>query len=781
MKLKRIMALFLVLCMVHVLPAFAGNGYATRGEVADYLLSAADFYNPGVVKNDIIKGYEDGSLHEERSVTRAEALVMLKRAFGDIPEPEGHNKRVALKAEDFNDVPQWARKELKDVFDSGIVAGTGKNIFSPDDNVTLEQLELFVKRMYALYGKNPCDDFYATANKEILENMTISHGEYMNGTFYMVQADSATQVYNIIKKAVDGTNKKGTPEQKIADMYKCFVDTNAINRTSVKPIESYIKEIDDVKNMGELSIVQDRLSKDLCVNPFMEFGLTADMENSSKYMLCFSSFTPLMHKEFYFEEDEKTQKAYVKYLETLLSVAGETKSDAEKKAVEYFEFEKKLSENMLSSQERYDVEKINNVYKFKKLESLFPDCDLEKLLDNMYLRKNDRVLVAEPQLMNAFSGMYNQSNIEILKTVAKITLMDMWGAELDTRVDNAVTEFENTLFGVEGSYTRSQKAEIMLKNVMPDYLGKIYVDEYFDQQSKQDVQRMALDIKEMFKQRIKNLDWMSETTKEKAIKKLDSMQIMIGYPDRFDSYIDGVEIVSPKDGGTLFANMLAIAKEAVKSRGMLQFAVRDRAAWQMETYTVNAGYDLTTNSIVFPAAILQKPLYDKNATYEENLGGIGYIIAHEMTHAFDNNGALFDENGNICNWWQEEDFKEFERLCDHVVAFYEGYETAPGILTNGTLTLSENVSDMGAASCITELLGKKENPDYKKLFYAMANTFASTYTREYAKYSLQSDPHADNKARINRVLVHIDEFYDEFDIKVGDGMYVAPEKRISIW
>ncbi len=780
MKIKRILSLLVVLCLAFGNITFASD-YATRGEVAGFLLQAADFYNPDVVKEDIIKGYEDGLLHEERNVTRAEALVMLKRAFGSLPEPKGHNKRVALIADDFKDIPSWAEEELQEIFNSGIVAGTASNTFSPHSYVTMEQMQLFVKRVYSLYGENPCDDFYATANKKILENMKISQGEYMNGTLSMMQSESALQVYNIIKKAVEGNNKKGTPEQKIADMYKCFVDTGTINKTSVKPIENYIKDIDSVKNIGELSLVQEKLSKDLLVNPFIEFNLTADMENSEKYMLCFSSFSPFMHKEFYFEEEEKSQKAYINYLKTLLVVAGESAVDAEEKALEYFEFEKHLANDMLSSEELYDVEKINNVYKFNKLESLFPDFDLKTALENMYLKKSDRVIVADTGLLEGFSAMYNQANIEVLKTAAKISLLDMWGTELDMRVDDAVTELEKTLFGMEGSYTRSQKAEIMLKNVMPDYLGKIYIEEYFDEKSKQDVLNMALDIKEMFKERIKKLDWMSVQTKEKAIKKLDSMHIMIGYPDRFDSFIDEIDIVPPEKGGTLFTNMLKIATETVKNRGMLQFMQRDRTAWPIETYTVNAGYDLTTNSIVFPAAILQYPLYDKKATYEENLGGIGYIIAHEMSHAFDNNGALFDENGNICNWWLSEDFEKFEKLCDDVVEFYNGYEPIAGVATNGTLTLSENVADLGAAACITELLGKRNRPDYKKLYCAMANNFATTYTREYARYALRNDPHADNKARINCVLVHLDEFYEAFDIKQGDGMFVEPENRIVIW
>lgn len=779
--IKRIMALLIVLCSFITSAAFAQPDYLTRGEVADYLLEAADFYNPGLERSDIIKGYSDGLLHEDWSVTRAEALVMLNRAYGTLPKPEGHNKRTALKAEEFDDVPLWAKSELEAVFESGIIAGTAKNKFSPDDNITATQLELFVKRVYALYGENPADDFYAAINKENLEQMKIPYGEYITGTLYELQSNSATQIHDIIYEAVRGKNTPGTPQQKIADLYECFVDTNSMDKTSVSPIKSYIDEIDEVKNIGELSLVQEKLSQDLCVNTFIDFALTADMEDSSKYILGFSVFTPFMNKEFYSEEKDASYDAYINYLETLLTVSGEDKNTAKENALKFFELEKKLAENMLSAQEYYDIEKINNVYKFNKLETMFPDFNFDKILESMYLTKDDKVIVFDTALMKDFSKVYNQSNIDVLKTVAKISLLDMWGAELDTRIYDAAAALEKTVFGVEGSYTRSQNAEIMIKNIMTDYLGKMYVEKYFDEQSKQDVLSIAYDIKEAFKNRIKNLSWMSEATKKKAVSKLDAMQIMIGYPDRFDSFMDSVDITSVKNGGTLFSNMLAITKASVKSLGTLQFVERDTATWQIETYTVNAGYDVTSNCIVFPAAILQKPLYDKDASYEENLGGIGYIIAHEMTHAFDSNGALFDENGNICDWWMPEDYSKFEKLCKKVVNFYHGYEAIPAMPINGELTLCENVADMGAAACITELLGKREDADYKKLFAAMAKTFVSTCTREYAKYAMQNDPHADGKARINCVVVHLDEFYDAYDVKEGDGMYVPPEKRIKIW
>ncbi len=780
MKIKRILSLFIVLHIITALPVFAKTEYATRGEVAEFLLSAADFYNPGVKKNDIIKGYEDGQLHEDWSVTRAEALVMLQRAFGKLPQPIGHCKCTGLQADDFNDIPEWAEKELGEVFDAGIVAGTAKNTFSPNDNVTMEQMRLFVNRTYSLYATNPADDFYASVNKDILENTNIQYGEYISGTLYDLQIKASTDIDAIIQNMIGNYHEKGSPEQKMTNLYQCILDEETINKNSISPIKSYFEKIDSADSISELSHVSLQLQQELCVSPFVSFSLVVDFKDSSRYMLSFSSFTPLMNKDVYFG-DEKIQNEYIEYIKTLLMTIDENEKIAEKEAKQYFEFEKNLAANMLSVQEMNDVKKIYNIYSYSKLKAMFPDCGLDDALKAHYLNQENDVMVFDVNLTKNFSKVYNDSNLDVLKTAAKVRVLSTWGSMLNTDIERASDNLENTLFGTEGYYTRGQKATLVLQNTMPEYLGELYVSQYFDEASKNDVLQMVKDIKEVFKKRIGKLQWMSDETKEKAVQKLDAMQIYVGYPDNFNSYLDNIDIISPENGGTYFNNMLTISKEAIRYNAMFQNAPVDYSEWLISPYTVNAGYNLTGNSITFPAAILQSPIYDKNASYEENLGGIGYIIAHEITHAFDSNGALFDENGNMEDWWQDSDYVAFEMLCDDVAEFYDGYEPIPAVRVDGQLTVSENVADLGAAECIIELAKEKNAVNYDAIFKAMANTFVTTYTREYAEYTSKFDPHADAKARINCVVVNIDEFYSTYDVKPGDGMYVAPEDRVEIW
>ena len=768
------------LIIITSIPVFAEDIYANRGEVADMLLNAADFYNEGVSRSDIIKGYSDGQLHEDWNVTRAEALVMLKRAFGNLPEPVGHNARVALVSENFNDIPQWAEAELQPLFDCGLVAGVEEGVFSPDSYVTKRQMELFINRVYALYATNVKDDFYATVNKETLETIKLPSGSATTGVFDMLQQTTSKQINKIINEAVSGKYAAGTPRRKIADFYSTITDTEKRNKDGVKPIKPYLESIDKVNNIGELTLLHHTLSQELCTEAFLGFSLTVDLENSSKYMLCFNVRRPYMNKEVY-TNDSTQINAYREYIESLLILSGEDEKTAAKNAKSFIAFETKLAENMLDAGEVNEIEKVYNVYSYNKICAMFPDFDMEQVLKGCSLKKDNKILVTDIRLTETFADMYNQSNIDVLKTAMKIAVISMWGETLNEDFAHAREKLDSEIFGIKSEYTQKDYAVQILTEVMPEYIGQIYVEKYFDEKSRADVERMAYDIIEVFKKRIASLLWMSESTKEIAVRKLDAINVKIGYPDEFKTYIDDVEILPSNKGGTYFNNMLSVTRAAVNHQGMMEGMEHDRNGWIIYPHTINACYDSSANDITFPAALLQAPLYDKNASYEENLGGIGYIIAHEITHAFDSSGAKFDENGNIENWWSNEDYRAFADLCDKAVDFFDGYEAISAVPNNGLLTLNENIADLGAVACITQLGKEKDNFDYKRLYTSMAKAWVNTRTREYAKYAMLTDFHSDPKVRINRVLVNYEEFYEAFGIEEGDGMYVPIEQRLTIW
>lgn len=780
MKLKRIITTILTAAMILGNTAFAANMYVTRGEVADMLLSAADDYNPTALRSDIIKGYGgDGELHEDWNINRAEALVMLSRAFGTLPELTGHNARVALKSGDFTDIPEWAKSELQPVLDAGIAAGTSEGIFSPSDDVTKEQMNLFIQRVYALYGTNEKDDFYASVNKDALSTLEIKPGRVLAGTLFDLQDESTAQVNKIIKEVTSGKWEKGTKEQKIADLYNNILDTENRNKIGAAPIKPYLEMIDSANNVTELINTQYTLMEKLYCAPFAAFSLTIDFRDSTKYMPVFGVCNPNLTKDFYLSGTELQKSVYLKYLKTVMELAGEEVTDAQLE--EFYNFEKSLAEKMLNTEDRNNVDKFYNTYTLDEIQALFPSVDTEKLLISSGIQKEDKFLITDVGLTEEFAQLLTDENIETLKTAAKLTVILSYGGTLSTEFIDASNMFNQEFLGISGTYSDEERAAITVSSVMPDYIGEIYAEKYFTEEAKQDVLKMVEDIISVYKKRINNLTWMSGETKEKAVRKLDTMKIKIGYPDDWDTYLDDVQIKSASEGGSYFDNMLSVAEASKKELSKLQGTSVDKTKWAMYPYTVNACYSATSNDITFPAAILQLPMYDVNASYEENLGSIGYIIAHEITHAFDNNGAKFDENGNAADWWTSEDYAAFEKLCEKMVTFYDGCESVPGISMNGKLTLSENVADQGAVQCITEVAAGLENPDYKTLYRSMAKAWASTRTREYADYASKIDVHSDEKLRVNRVVVNCEEFYKAFDIKTGDGMYVPEDERVKIW
>ena len=771
----------LVLAMMTNIPVFAEDNSITRGETAQMLLIAADDYNSSVKLTDIIQGYEDGQLYEENNVTRAEALVMLRRAFGRLPELVGHNKRTALAADKFTDLPEWSQKELKDIFDAGIAAGTDDGIFSPDEYITEHEMELFIKRVYSLFGTNERDDFYAAVNKDALNKLEIKPGRTSAGTLYDLTDKSNEQVSGIIKEITSGEHIKGSKEQKITDFYNNILNMDARNKAGITPLKKYIDLLDKAETTDDLIKAQSVMLEEISSIPYMGFNLMIDLKDSTRYALIFGISFSDMSKDFYSNGTEKQTEAYLKYIRTLFILSGETEENADIMAHSCYEFEKTLSVSMMNPEDYSNVDKVYNLFTMQEIKDIFANIDIDYIFKESKFDYEDKIGITDVELVKAYAKQFNNDNLDTLKAYGKYLLLQSYSGLLNQEFLDAANTFTQEFIGTEGRYEDEEMAAVLVQNFMPEYIGEIYAEKYFSEDAKKDVEKMVQDIISVYRERLADNAWMSKETKEKAINKLDSMKIKIGYPDKWESDMDNVEIRSAEEGGSYFENVINKANASRKRIILLQGEAVDKTEWLMNPFTVNACYSPTSNDITFPAAILQAPMYDVNASYEQNLGGIGYIIAHEITHAFDNNGAKFDKNGNAADWWNSEDYKAFQNLCDKMTAFYDGQEAIAGIPMNGTLTLSENVADQGAIACITEIASRLENPDYKELYRSMASCWASTMPREYAQYMAQVDVHSADKIRINRTVVNQDKFYEAFDIDENDGMYVKPGDRVVIW
>lgn len=760
----------------------AGAVGATRGEVAQMVLQAADDYNPGVSLKDILQGDEKGDLREGEPATRAEALVMLQRAFGDLPAPVGDNARNAIPAGDFTDIPFWAKDALADVFEAGIVAGTSETTFDAGSPVTAEQMQRFIGRVYALEGSNPKDDFYAAVNKEALDSSVIPEGQMNSGTLYDMMNDDS-RVSAIIEEAAKEKHQKGSPEQKIGDFYNNILDWDARNAAGITPVKPYLEAIDGAQTLDEVLAVADRMKRELYQAGLRTFGLTIDAKDSNRYIVTFSSIAPSLSKDIYEKDGGKEKDAFLKYLKALLVLGGYAEEDAERQAKLYWEADRVLAAAKLEQQDYGNVEKIYNIFTFSELKEMFPKAGLDSAYAISGLAESSQILVSDVGLLKAAAPYFSEEHVDYLKTRLRIELLAGFGGTLNREFQDAAETYQQELLGTSGSITDEYRASQIVQQQFGAEIGRVYAEKYFSPEAKADVEEMVHEFLEIYEQRIRGLDWMSEATKEKAVEKLHSMSIKVGYPDDddWDDSMDAVDIKSVAEGGSYFANMVEIARVTREYLIDMQGKPVDKSIWAMNVYTVNACYIAQFNEIVFPAGILRAPMYDVNNTREQNLGGIGYIIAHEITHAFDNNGAKFGKDGNAEDWWTAEDYAAFQKLCSRVVAHYDGAEGSNGVACKGELTLSENIADLGAAACVTEAAKRMENPDFKQLFETMARSWESTATRSTRQYVAQVDVHAPDKLRVNRVLVNLPEFYEAFDIGPGDGMYVAPEDRVLIW
>ncbi len=781
MKLRRIIAAVSVAAMLFGTVSVQASGTSiTRGEAAEMLVAAADDYTPNLDKEDILKGYEDGQLHEEQGLTRAEALVMLKRAFGEFPAPTGHNLRTGYPAENFTDVPDWANEEIADVLASGIIAGTSENTLSPNDPITKEQLETLIKRTYTYMGTNLKDDFWASVNKDTLDTLEIKEGRMqVGGASDTINNTVEEQMKAIRDELLAGSYEKGSKEQKIADFYRSVMNKEYRAKTGMAPIMPYMELIDKAQSVEDIIKINNTFVEETGTMLLMGYGTDVNVKDNSKRVFCFDvNKGQLGAKALY--EDQNTMDAYKKLMNTYFKSIGESDEEAAKDTELAAGYESRTMKHFPDVQDLTDINKLFNPYRLDDIKEMFSGVDLDSLYtasgyDESW--KTTDIIIYYPDYIKAVAAEYTDDNIDTLKAYTKFAILSKLGNTLSDELLDAEYTFMETV-GMGARKNEEQNALSSVEGIFNDYLSEIYANKYFSAEKKQNVENMVKDIINVYKTRIENVDWMSDKTKEKALLKLDNMNILIGYPEVYKDPYKYAEINSD----SYYENYVSLSLSKHKMDIEEQFTPIDKNdISKMPVYMVNAGYRPSTNQIIFPAAILQAPFYDYDASYETNLGGAGYVIAHEISHAFDNSGSDYDENGNVSNWWTDEDRAAFDALCDNMAAYYDNLEIAPGILSNGRQTLGENIADNGAVSCILEIASHLDNPDYDALFKSATLCWAQSAPRSYLAYITASDTHSFAKLRVNRVFQNNQIFYDTYGIKEGDGMYVAPEDRVKIW
>lgn len=756
--------------------AWAEDRAATRGEVVEMLLAAADDYNPGVTKEDIIRGYEDGDLREDQSVTRAEALVMLARAFGPLPERKGVNAAQAIPADSFSDIPAWAAETLAPVFEAGLVAGTAPGVFSPNEAVTVHQMELFIHRTYALFGSNERDDFYATANKEHLDNAEV--WDY-TGTFYEIGDITYSQVGDMLSSLYDEVNAgtlTDTRARKLEAYDSSIRDAEGRNAAGIAPIADDLDAIavaQSVEDLYNLSLLDDTKTG---LSLMFDMGYAPNLWDSAHYMLVLEAATPLTTVDVYDGSNPTAYDACVRYLTTLLTLSGKSEDDAARMAENYMTFERSLAEPGA-----YALTQLS----WDEVEALFASVDVSGMLQQLGYEDVEQVCVTYPERLQVLAAQLNEASLETIRDYLYTKVIVEAAPYLSEAFTQARFDLNYVLYGTYPVNLDTQAVSAVM-NDMTDYVSQFYMETYGNDDTVADVRAMCEEMRDAFRTRIEALDWMSDATKEMALRKLEAMDFYIGGPDAANdaSALDEAEILAPEDGGSYFSNAMAIRKAELAADSQLgSMPVNvEQYAWQgIGAIADNWVYAPEVNAVILPMAGLQAPVYDPIASEEENLATLGITIAHEITHAFDNDGANYDETGNLSNWWTDADRAQFDALCEEVVAYYDGWECAPGIATDGGLTLIENIADLGAMNCLMDIAATQPDFDYKAFFEKMARILVDTDSREWLAYLTMTDSHSFGGVRVNRLLSSCDAFYDTYDVQPGDGMYVAPEDRVGIW
>ncbi|MDR3598406.1 M13 family metallopeptidase [Clostridium sp.] len=633
------------------------------------------------------------------------------------------------------------------------------------------------------------DDFYNAVNKEWLSNTMLEEGCISYGTFEEVCGRVNQDILNIILDIQRNKEKydKNSNELKILNLYNNYLDIKKRNELGIKPIEKYINKIDQIETIKGLKDILSDYEFSY-FQPLINLSVGPDYKDSNINVLYISNSNLGLGNSFYYKDNSgrgnEIKQVYIDYVDKLHKLYGEDELTSKKNAEAFYNIEKCISQNIPSYEEEARdenrIQKSYNVYSLRQLEKLMPNINFSELLSQLNINKPSKIIVENPEELKVVNSLITEENIENMKSYLKTTVLLNTDNFLTSDYRDASSKLRKIFYGAEGTNMNEVYGIRFANSQLNEIMSKLYVDRYFDKESKDDVKNMSREIIKNFENRLQNNSWLSNSTKKKAIKKLENIDVKIGYPDEWNDYSD-IKVNSYEDGGSLIENIINIYIAQSRNQFSKLNQPVNKNEWHMGACTVNAYYNALNNEIVFPAAILQPPFYDKNANKEKNLGGIGAVIGHELTHAFDNTGSQFDETGKLKRWWSDKDYKEFTNRSKKVVEYYSNIKICDDKCVNGFLTVGENISDLGGIACVLDIAKKIENPNLKDLFENYATIWREVSTKELKEYLLNNDPHAPKKVRVNVVLSQFEEFYKTYDIKEGDNMYVKPEDRVGIW
>lgn len=641
---------------------------------------------------------------------------------------------------------------------------------------------------------SPKDDFYNFVNGNWDKKTTIPEDQVRWGGFGVLRKSTDKDVLEILDKAAkSGKYPEGTDQSKAIAVFKSKLDTNSRNKLGILPIKPALDLISGINSVEDFQKVITLYATTVS-QPF--FGISA-FSNPSNSSINSAYISPgglgLPDRDFYTNKDSKSiliRAQYLDHISRMLQFLGDDEKSAEQQAETILNFETSLAIPKLDKVQRRDFRKLNNPRSLNQLQEMVPSLNWPLVIKDLGIEKElDTLIVMQPKHMEVVQEIFKSADIKTWKIVMRWATLNDAAGRLTTEIEKANWDFySKTLNGAKKQRPADERALATVNGTVGEALGKLYVDEMFPPEAKEKAEKMIANVIQAYKNRIMNLDWMDPQTKEKAIEKLNKFTVKIGYPDKWEDY-SLMEVSSDKG---YYENMIAVTNWGFKKNLSEINEPVDKSKWGMSPQTVNAYFNPFNNEIVFPAAILQPPFYDYKADDAVNYGGIGAVIGHEISHAFDDAGSRFDADGNLVNWWSEEDLAQFTVKGKALIDQYSAIEVLDSVYVNGAFTLGENIGDLGGVlagfdglQLYFEQNGKPGKIDgftpEQRFFMSWATVWRTKQREESLINQVKTDPHTPGRWRATEPLKNVDAFFEAFNIIKGDAMYISPENRVRIW
>lgn len=634
----------------------------------------------------------------------------------------------------------------------------------------------------------PQDGFYDYANGAWLKTTEIPADKTRIGTFDSLRDKVDEEVKGIIEVAAARSDAEpGSADQKVGGLYNSFMAVETLNKAGLEPLKPYLQRIDEIKTLTDLAAYMGEASF-LEINHPFSVNVNEDFKDPTQYsVLLFQGGLGMPNRDYYYDETEKGQSyilAYKKYLAAMFGQLGYRDSAAKADAV--YALEKRLAKDQRDPVSNRQYDRWDNKYASDKLDTLMADFNWPVFLAKAAITSESQLTVAQPEYFASLNTILKNTSIGLWRDYLKLRLLADSATLLDEATYAIHFEFYNkTLRGQQQPLPRWQRGVALVNGSLGELVGQIYVKKYFPPEYKARMMELVDNLVAAYSESIREITWMSETTKTKAQEKLANFLPKVGYPETWKSY-DTVSI-----GESLVANVAS----ATRWNHAFELAKlghpADRREWSMAPQVVNAYYHPMQNTINFPAAILQPPFFNMAADDAVNYGAIGMVIGHELGHGFDDQGSKFNGEGKLENWWTDEDRAAFDKLTSRLIDQYNAFEPLPGLHVNGELTQGENIGDLAGVSiaykAYKRALNGKQAPVIdgltgdQRFFLGTAQAFLGKYRDEALREQVKSDPHSPTRYRIEGIVPNVDGFYSAFDVKEGDGHYLPKEERVRIW